>query len=150
MMQASKEELTQADEVGDRIAGSIMEYFADADNIAIIDRLREAGLQFASSGEERISDSLTGLNIVISGTFARHSRDELKELIEKHGGRNLSAVSANADYLLAGDNMGPAKLAKATKLGVKIISESDFETMTGTAADTATTNGMATEQGTLF
>ncbi len=134
IMNASTEELTQADEVGERIAGSIKEYFADPENTAMIVRLREAGLQFASTEEGRLSDSLAGLGIVISGTFARHSRDELKELIERHGGRNLSAVSANADYLLAGDNMGPAKLAKATKLGVKIISEDDFEKMTSTAA----------------
>jgi DNA ligase (NAD+) len=149
IMQASREELTEADEVGERIAGSITEYFADADNIVIINRLREAGLQFTASEEGKLSDSLAGLSIVISGTFVRHSRDELKDLIEKHGGRNLSAVSAKADYLLAGDNMGPSKLAKATKLGIKIISESDFEKMTGEPSATSPTPDK-TVQGSLF
>lgn len=150
IMNASREELTQADEVGDRIAGSIEEYFADPENMAIVERLRKAGLQFASSEEGRLSDSLAGLSIVISGTFAHHSREELKDLIEKHGGRNLSAVSGNADYLLAGENMGPAKLAKATKSGVKIISEADFEAMIGLAAAPATEGDGAAQQGVLF
>lgn len=126
---ASEEELTEAEEVGGRIAASVKEYFSDTKNMDILGRLRAAGLQFQSAGREMLSDSLAGLSIVISGTFERHSRDELKELIEKHGGKNLGAVSGNADYLLAGDNMGPAKLAKATRLGVKIISENDFEQM---------------------
>ncbi len=129
VMAASQEELAQAEEVGDKIAGSIREYFADPVNLRIVERLRAAGVQFAADEEQRLSDSLAGLHIVISGTFRRHSRDELKALIESHGGRNLAAVSKNADYLLAGDNMGPAKLAKATKLGVRIISEEDFERM---------------------
>lgn len=90
------------------------------------------------------------MHIVISGTFRRHSRDELKALIESHGGRNLAAVSKNADYLLAGDNMGPAKLAKATKLGVRIISEEDFERMVEegvekTAAERPMANGEPTD-----
>lgn len=126
---ATEEELTEAEEVGGRIASSVREYFADLKNAAIIERLKAAGLQFELSRSEKLSDSLAGLNIVISGTFERHSRDELKELIEKHGGKNLSAVSPNADYLLAGANMGPAKLAKAEKLGIRIISESGFENM---------------------
>lgn len=126
---ASEEELAQADEVGTKIAASIREYLSDPVNLEIIERLKAAGLRFEAGDEERLSDSLSGLNIVISGSFERHSRDELKSLIERHGGRNLAAVSGNADYLLAGANMGPAKLAKATKLGVKIISEEDFEKM---------------------
>ena len=129
IMAASEEELEQAEEVGGRIAASVREYFSDAKNLAMIERLRRAGLQFESSEKKFLSDLLAGLNIVISGTFERHSRDELKDLIEKHGGKNLAAVSSNADFLLAGDKIGPAKLAKATKLGVRIISEGDFDDM---------------------
>ncbi len=131
LMAAPREELEQAEEVGGKIADSIIAYFADADNVRIINMLREAGLQFEEAGKVLASESLAGKNIVISGTFARHSRDELKALIESHGGKNLAAVSGNADYLLAGDNMGPAKLAKAQKLGVVIINESQFEEMIG-------------------
>ena len=146
VMAASQEELAQAD----KIAGSIREYFADPVNLRIVERLRAAGVQFAADEEQRLSDSLAGLHIVISGTFRRHSRDELKALIESHGGRNLAAVSKNADYLLAGDNMGPAKLAKATKLGVRIISEEDFERMVEegvekTAAERPMANGEPTD-----
>lgn len=129
LMSATAEELTAADEVGGKIAVSIIDYFADPANRQIIDRLRESGLHFEVGEQERASDTLDGLKFVISGTFANHSRDRLKELIESHGGRNLSSVSANTDYLLAGSNIGPAKLSKANKLGVKIISESDFEQM---------------------
>ena len=93
VMAASQEELAQAEEVGDKIAGSIREYFADPVNLRIVERLRAAGVQFAADEEQRLSDSLAGLHIVISGTFRRHSRDELKALIESHGGRNLAAVS---------------------------------------------------------
>ena len=138
------------EEVGDKIAGSIREYLADPVNLRIVERLRAAGVQFAADEEQRLSDSLAGLHIVISGTFRRHSRDELKALIESHGGRNLAAVSKNADYLLAGDNMGPAKLAKATKLGVRIIAEEDFERMVEegvekTAAERPMANGEPTD-----
>src|SRR5699024_6001263 len=135
VMAASEEELAQAEEVGDKIAGSIREYFSDSENLRIVERLRAAGLRFAEEERERLSDSLEGLSFVISGTFLRHSRDELKTLIEGHGGRNLAAVSKNVDYLLAGDNMGPAKLAKATKLGIRILSESDFERMLETGPE---------------
>lgn len=129
VMQATKEQLLEAEEVGEKIADSIMEYFADAKNIAIIERLRNAGLQFEAVQAEAASTSLEGLTFVISGSFANHSRDELKALIEAHGGKNLAAVSGNTSYLLAGDKIGPAKLQKATKLGVQIISEEDFMKM---------------------
>ena len=95
----------------------------------IIERLRRAGVQFEIVEQEQLSNSIAGLKFVISGKFERHSRDELKELIEKHGGKNISAVSANVDFVLAGSDMGPAKAAKAEKLGVRIISESEFEKM---------------------
>lgn len=131
VMHASREELVEADEVGEKIADAILEYFADAENLRIIERLRQAGLKFETEMRERASDALAGKSFVISGRFLNHSRDELKELIELHGGRNLAAVSGAVDYLVAGENMGPAKLKKAEKLGIRIISESDFEAMLG-------------------
>ena len=129
LMSATREELEQTEEIGGKIADSIISYFANDDNMQIVNRLREAGLQFEEAETQLESESLAGKNIVISGTFVRHSRDELKKLIELHGGKNLAAISGNVDYLLAGDNMGPAKLKKAEKLGVEIISESQFEAM---------------------
>ncbi len=129
VMNASREELVEADEVGDRIADAIREYFADEENRRIIDRLREAGVQLEAKARTLASNRLAGKSFVISGRFLNHSRDELKELIELHGGRNLAAVSANTDYLVAGEKMGPAKLKKAEKLGIRIISEEDFDAM---------------------
>ena len=129
LMAASVEELAEADEVGEKIAESIRTYFADERNVAIINRLREVGLQMEEVEKENLSDLLAGKSFVISGSFMRHSRDELKALIELHGGKNLAAVSGTTDYLLAGDKIGPAKLQKANKLGVKIISEGEFEAM---------------------
>ena len=131
LMRATREELTQADEVGGKIADAILDYFADERNLRLIERLRAAGVQFESAERQRASDSLAGKSIVISGKFTGHSRDELKELIELHGGHNLAAVSGNADYLLAGENMGPAKLKKAEKLGIRIISEEEFMALIG-------------------
>ena len=131
VMKATREELTEADEVGGRIADAIIEYFAEDENLQIIRRLRDAGVKFEAEARELASESLAGKSFVISGKFSNHSRDELKELIEIHGGRNLAAVSANVDYIVAGENMGPAKLKKAEKLGVKIISEEDFIAMIG-------------------
>lgn len=128
---ASEAELAEADEVGEKIAASIKAYFNDDKNRSIIERLRVAGLQFVEAEKEVLSNSLEGCSIVISGSFVRHSRDELKALIELHGGKNLAAVSGTTTYLLAGDKIGPAKLQKATKLGVKIISEEEFEAMIG-------------------
>ena len=126
VMAASREELIEAEEVGEKIADAIIDYFADEKNILIIERLRAAGLQFEAEERVAASERLAGLAFVISGSFADHSRDELKALIEAHGGKNLAAVSANTSYLLAGDKIGPAKLQKANKLGVKIISEQEF------------------------
>lgn len=131
LMVASEEELAQVEEVGATIARSVRDYFSDPVNLRIIERLRVAGLQFETEEEERLSNALAGMSIVISGTFERHSRDELKRLIELHGGRNLAAVSGNADFLLAGAGVGPAKLAKATKLGVALLTEADFEEKIG-------------------
>ena len=131
VISATKEQLLEAEEVGDKIADAILEYFADAKNLAIIERLRAAGLQFEEEAKELHSNCLEGKNIVISGKFLDHTRDELKELIELHGGKNQSGVSANTDFIVAGENMGPAKLQKAEKLGVKILSESDFIALIG-------------------
>ena len=129
IMTASREQLLEAEEVGGKIADSIMDYFADEQNRTIIQRLESAGLQFQAIKQEATSNILEGMSIVISGTFEQYSRDELKALIETHGGKNLAAVSANTTYLLAGAKIGPAKLQKAQKLGVKIISEGEFLAM---------------------
>lgn len=131
VMAADKEALMESDEVGDKIAESIIGYFADPVNITILERLRTAGLQFETEVAERKSDVLAGKNVVVSGKFLLHSRDELKALIELHGGKNQSGVSSNTDFIVAGENMGPAKLQKAEKLGVKILSEEEFVALIG-------------------
>ena len=148
LIHADPERLIEAEEVGKKIALSIIEYFADAENMRIIERLRSFGLQFQNQALEGATDRLAGLNFVISGTFAHHSRDQLKELIERHGGRNLSGVSSHVNYLLAGQNIGPAKLAKATKLGIKMINEEEFMQMLGDESSVSTENMPV--QGTLF
>lgn len=148
LIHADPEQLIEAEEVGEKIARSIIEYFADAGNIRIVERLRSYGLQFQNQVQEGATDRLAGLNFVISGTFVHHSRDQLKELIERHGGRNLSGVSSNVNYLLAGQNIGPAKLAKASKLGVKMINEEEFMQMLGDESAVSTENMPV--QGTLF
>lgn len=125
---ASLDTLTAIDEIGERIAQSVIDYFADAKNQILVNRLKEYGLRMEVSEDTLAnrSDKLKGLSIVISGTFLRHSRDEYKAMIEQHGGKNSGSVSGKTDYILAGDNMGPAKLEKAAKLGVKIMSEEEF------------------------
>lgn len=154
---ATHEELLEAEEVGSKIADAIIEYFADEENRSIIERLRRAGLKFEAEQKQNLSESLVGLTFVISGSFADHSRDELKALIEAHGGKNLAAVSSNTSYLLAGDKIGPAKLQKATKLGVRIISEQEFMAMIGGSQtlpavepEPTSTQTSAPIQGTLF
>lgn len=131
LINATKEELLSIDEVGEIIAESISIFFADEKNREIITRLKNAGLKFELSEEQQLagSDKLKGLTFVISGVFNRHSRDQLKEMIEFHGGKNSGSISGKTSYLLAGDNMGPEKLKKAQSLGVKIISEDDFIAM---------------------
>jgi DNA ligase (NAD+) len=131
LLKASKEELLAIDEVGEIIAESISEFFSDTKNKEIIHRLKDAGLKFELSEEQQLagSDKLKGLTFVISGVFNKHSRDQLKEMIEFHGGKNSGSISGKTSYLLAGDNMGPEKLKKAQSLGVKIISEEDFVKM---------------------
>lgn len=133
LMAASYEQLTAVEEIGPRIANSVIDYFKDEENQKLIQRLRDYGLQFALAHEDLVgrTDVLQGQTFVISGVFALHSRDEYKALIEKNGGKNTGSVSAKTDYILAGENMGPAKLEKAKKLGIKIISEQEFLAMIG-------------------
>ncbi|WP_294080923.1 NAD-dependent DNA ligase LigA [Proteiniphilum sp. UBA5384] len=125
---ATVDQLVTVDEIGDRIAQSVTAYFANPIYAEFVRRLREHGLQFTLSEEVLAAktDKLKGVSIVISGTFELHSRDEYKALILQNGGKNSGSVSKNTDYILAGDNMGPAKLEKAEKLGVKIIDEHTF------------------------
>nr|MBR6146013.1 NAD-dependent DNA ligase LigA [Paludibacteraceae bacterium] len=127
---ASQEELTQVEDVGEEIAKAIVAHLSNAENLSVIERLRAAGLQMETNEtQERLSDSLEGKSIVVSGVFRLHSRDEYKTMIEAHGGKNVSSVSAKTSFILAGENMGPAKLEKAGKLGVQILSEEEFLAM---------------------
>lgn len=125
---ATFDELVAVDEIGDRIAQSVLDYFADEGNRTLVARLREYGLRMALPEEELEgrTEKLKGLTIVISGTFSKHSREEYKAMIELNGGKNSGSVSGKTDYILAGENMGPAKLEKAAKLGVRIIHEDEF------------------------
>ena len=125
---ASLDDLLQVGGVGQAIAESVIRWFQDADNIFLLERLRAHGLQFQLSEEALAaqSDRLQGQSIVISGVFAHHSRDEYKALIEQHGGKNVGSISKKTSFILAGDNMGPAKLEKAQKLGITILSEDQF------------------------
>ncbi|MGF1559451.1 MAG: NAD-dependent DNA ligase LigA [Flavobacteriaceae bacterium] len=128
LMAASVEELTAIDEIGERIAHSVKEFFADQTNQEIIRRLKSYGVQFELSADkmENQTDTLKGQSFVVSGVFEKVSRDELKKLIEDNGGKVGSSVSSKTTYLVAGDNMGPSKREKAESLGVRIISEDDF------------------------
>jgi DNA ligase (NAD+) len=128
LSQATLEELVAVDEIGERIAQSVKNYFADEHNQTLVNRLKEYGLQMMVAEDKLVnrSEKLKGLTIVISGTFSKHSRDEYKAMIEQHGGKNSGSVSGKTHYILAGENMGPAKLEKASKLGVKIINEDEF------------------------
>ena len=128
---ASVEQLLEVDKIGEVIAESIWRYFRDERNVEILTRLREAGLQMSVSEEDLAghTDILAGQSIVISGVFAKHSRDEYKALIEKNGGKNVGSISKKTSFILAGENMGPAKLEKAEKLGVRIMNEEEFLTL---------------------
>ena len=125
------ENLKNIDEIGEKIAQSIITYFSNPSNRELVGRLKAAGLQLFRKEEDLsgYTDKLTGQSIVISGVFTHHSRDEYKELIEKNGGKNVGSISAKTSFILAGENMGPAKLEKAQKLGVKIMSEDEFLTL---------------------
>ena len=125
---ATQDQLMEVDEIGEKIAQSVVNYFSMPANRELVERLKEAGLQMTKEEEDEgeKSDKLAGMSIVISGVFSHHSRDEYKELIEKHGGKNVGSISSKTSFILAGENMGPAKLEKAQKLGIKIINEDDF------------------------
>lgn len=128
IIEATTEDLIRIGDIGVRIAQSVVAYFSDEDNLRFVERLRQYGVQMQIT-EERLSertDKLSGATIVISGTFTHHSRDEYKAIIEQHGGINTGSVSGKTTYILAGENMGPAKLEKARKLGVRILSEEEF------------------------
>lgn len=131
LMQMTALELSSIPEIGPKIADSIVDFFANPDNVTIIERLREAGVQLCLSEEELANRTnlLEGKKIVISGVFARHSREEYKAMIEQNGGKNVSSISAATSYVLAGDNMGPVKLEKARKLSIPIINEEEFLAM---------------------
>ncbi|UCG29070.1 MAG: NAD-dependent DNA ligase LigA [Bacteroidales bacterium] len=131
LMKADHSELVEINEIGERIAESLILYFSDPANKEMIDRLKNEGVQFQVDPSELVkrSDRLSGLTFVISGTFVQHSRDELKSMIEHHGGRNAGSVSGKTSFLLAGENTGPAKLQKARKLNIPIIDEKDFLAM---------------------
>lgn len=138
--QATFDELISVDEIGERIAQSVVAYFSDSLNIEMLNRLKEQGLQMSLS-EEKLQahgTTLAGLSIVISGTFSQHSRDEYKTLIEMNGGKNVGSVSAKTSFILAGENMGPEKLKKAEKLGVKLVDEKAFLSMIQTENPTGT------------
>lgn len=128
LMEATEEELKDVDGIGDVIARSVVDYFASEKNRMIVERLKKYGLQMSvvSSSEDNGSDKLAGMNIVISGVFANHTRDEYKAMIEKHGGKNVSSISSKTTFVLAGEKMGPSKLQKAESLGVKIVDEDTF------------------------
>ena len=128
LKEATLEDLVQVDEIGARIAQSVMQYFADEKNLQVIERLREAGVQMQMEELDMsdFTDKLAGKSIVISGVFTHHSRDEYKNLIEKNGGKNVGSISKKTSFILAGENMGPSKLEKAEKLGIPIVSEDEF------------------------
>ena len=130
---ATFEQLIAVDEIGDRIANSVRRYFADERNCHLVERLQEIGLQMNISEVQlsNRSEKLKGKTIVISGTFLHHSRDEYKNLIEQHGGKNSGSVSGKTSFILAGDNMGPAKLEKAAKLGIQVMQEEEFLKLIG-------------------
>jgi DNA ligase (NAD+) len=133
LMSATYEELMLVDEIGERIAVSIIEFFAEEKNRTLMQRLKEAGLQLENMEveKEKLSDVFSGKNIVISGVFTRFSRDEIKELVESHGGKNAGSISAKTSYVVAGENMGPAKLEKAKQLNIPILDEEEFLKMIG-------------------
>ena len=125
---ATLDDLTKVSGIGTVIAQSVIDFFEKEENRKIIERLRTKGVQMQLSEEElgEHTDLLAGKSIVISGVFSKHSRDEYKTMIEKNGGKNVGSISSKTSFILAGDNMGPAKLEKARKLGIQIMNEDDF------------------------
>ncbi len=128
---ASLDELTEVDEIGDKIAESLIGWFSKPEHKKIVNSLMDSGLNFAIAEIETISKLLDAKSFVVSGVFENHSREELKKLIEQNGGKNIGSISSKTNFILAGENMGPSKKQKAEKLGIPIISESEFEEMIG-------------------
>ncbi|MFV0472501.1 MAG: NAD-dependent DNA ligase LigA [Paludibacteraceae bacterium] len=128
LAKATFEELVSTEEIGEKIAESVINYFSEIANIEVIEKLKSVELQFSISKEnmQLKSNVLDGKSIIISGTFSEYSRDEYKVIIEQHGGKNVGSISGKTSFILAGENMGPEKLKKAEKLGVKIVSEAEF------------------------
>lgn len=127
LMKADLEQLTSIREIGPRIASSIISFFADEDNILLIDRLKSSGLNFTEEEKKSIvSARLAGKSILISGVFQKHSREEYKEIIEKNGGKNVSSLSSTTSFILAGENMGSSKKEKAMQMGIALMSEAEF------------------------
>ena len=126
IMHAKYDELIEVDEIGEKIAISVQQFFLDERNVEIIQRLKDAGVQLEVVKKETLSQKLQGKSFVVSGVFNAFSRDEFKEVIESNGGKNVSSISTKTDYVVAGENMGPAKLKKATDLGIQILSEDEF------------------------
>jgi len=131
LLAANFEDLVAIEEIGDKIAQSILAHFNKLENLELLSRLKQAGLQLEIEQKEAVGDTLIGSSIVVSGVFERMSRDDLKVLIESHGGKNVGSISAKTTYVIAGENMGPAKLEKAQKLGITILSEQEFYELIG-------------------
>lgn len=147
IISASVEELTDIEEVGSKIAISIKDFFSDERNISIINKLKEYGLQFEQEKQSEESDSqiLSGKSIVVSGVFTSMSRDEIKQLIENHGGKNVSSISSKTSFVVAGDKMGPEKRKKAESLGIEIKSEAEFLEMINNESDDKATSELRKE-----
>jgi len=130
LMAADIQTLEEVDEIGERIAESVINYFQDTRNQIMVHQLRDHGLQFEmETGPLKLSENLSGKSFVISGVFEKHSRDELKAFIDQHGGKNSGSISKKTDYIVAGANMGPSKYQKAQKLNIPILSEEEFLSM---------------------
>jgi DNA ligase (NAD+) len=131
LQHANSEELTSVNEIGERIGMSLQQYFGDEKNRLLIAKLQSAGIQMKAEEEKPKGTSLLGKSLIISGTFSRYSRDEIKALIEQHGGKNVSSISTKTDYLVAGENVGPSKLEKVRELNIPVINEEEFLQMIG-------------------
>ena len=129
LIDAKYDEIIQINEIGDKIAESICEFFKDNDNISIISKLEKNGLKLYSKKKINIDSSIKNIKFVITGTFINYTRDELKNIIKINGGKISSSISKNTDFLILGKNFGPSKKSKADNLGIKIISENDFENL---------------------
>lgn len=151
LMTATKEELMAIDEIGEKIAESIIHFFSSEKNRELVERLKAAGLKMEMDAEETaaLSNILEGQSVVISGVFAVHSRDEYKDIIEKHGGKNVGSISKKTSFILAGENMGPSKLKKAQKLGIRIMDENEFLKLIESAEKTTVSIDIPEENNTV-